>query len=228
MNANAIFVEFGGSNGFYHSNTVFFERAFGWSGVLIEGDPKLVKEARQVRDSATQVLHGVVCPEPKDVMFARFNLIGHSGVMTESQIKAKLKAEPRIRLVEKIKTPCAQLQTFLEKGGIKPGTRIDLMTVDVEGMERSILESWDWQSWQVDVVMVEIDKPGAARAIRDVMKASGLYKGPYRIDLNHPDDIWVHNSVKVNDLDSFQVACEERCRRISLCNRWDSENMQCE
>jgi hypothetical protein len=36
---NGVFVEFGALDGIYTSNSLFFERELGWTGVLIEADP---------------------------------------------------------------------------------------------------------------------------------------------------------------------------------------------
>lgn len=197
-------------------------------GVLIEGDPQLAEKAKQVRSKSTTVVRAVVCPQPRNVVFARFNVTGHSGIMTEEEIQAKVSgSKGRMKLLERIETQCIPLEQILTEAGIERNTKIDVMTIDVEGMEAHILQAWDFKAWRVDVVMMEIDKPGAAKKIRNIMKATGLYRGPFRIDLHHPDDIWIRNDMETNDLDSFDVACEERCRKIHLCTKWDDER-ECE
>ena len=42
------FVEFGARNGVDHSNTLYFERALGWRGILVEADPTHQNAAKNV------------------------------------------------------------------------------------------------------------------------------------------------------------------------------------
>ena len=43
------FVEFGARNGVEHSNTLYFERALGWRGILIEADPTQYRNLERPR-----------------------------------------------------------------------------------------------------------------------------------------------------------------------------------
>lgn len=224
------FVEFGASDGFYNSNTLFFERAWDWSGLLLEGDPDLVIQARTVRRAP--VLNKVVCSSSKDVVFARFAQMGLSGIMTEDTIKERIAARKakgeRAELLSKTSVRCEPLASILLEQGWKKTDPIDFLSIDVEGAELDIVKSFKWDEWRVKVVLVEVDKPGVAFQMREFFRGLGMYRNPYRIDHFHPDDIYVLKTVAVNDLNAFEVACEERCRRITQCKRWKENETFCE
>jgi hypothetical protein len=89
------------------------------------------------------------------------------------------------------------------------------------------VESFDWAAWDIWVVFVEVDKPGNAFKMREFMKKTGLYQDAYRIDKHHPDDIYIRKNKNINPLDSFQVGCEERCRRMSQCMQTQPNDRFC-
>ena len=204
------------------------ERAFGWKGLLIEGDPQLVEQARRVRQAI--VSNSLVCVEPQEAIFAQFNVTGLSGIMTEEQIQARLEKGKgtQLKLLNRLKIPCERLETILEANGFDQTRTIDFMSIDVEGLELDIVRSFDWHKWRVNVVLVEVDKPGNAYKMREFFAKTDLYQRAYRIDYHHPDDIYVRKDVQVNSLDSFQVACAEKCRRLTQCKSWEPDKRECE
>lgn len=116
--------------------------------------------------------------------------------MTDQEIEAALDKLGRQRVtVERIKVPCKTLSMLLEKNGFPRGSTIDFMSIDVEGLELKIIQSFEWISWNIRVLMVEIDKEGAAYKIREAIAATGLYSKPFRIDKYHPDDIYVRKGI---------------------------------
>lgn len=227
------FVEFGASDGFYNSNTIVFERAFGWTGLLLEPDPKLSKLAASVRTST--VLNELVCNHSNSMMnFAEFAQMGLSGIFTDEQIKQLIKQRKakgeRAELLSKKALPCNLLSEVLvrEKFNVTKRKQIDFMSIDVEGMEYEIVKTFPWHEWKVDVILIEVDKPGVAFKIREFFRSTGLYRKPFRIDFFHPDDIYVRNDVEIANLDSFQVGCSESCRKLKQCTSWKENERTCE
>jgi hypothetical protein len=135
------FVEFGASDGFYNSNSIFFEKAFGWRGLLLEGDPQLVAQAKSVRKQST-VLNTLVCVQPATVIFARFNVMGLSAIMTEEAIEERLKNDREqrgtLKLEEKLSIKCDTLESILLSNGYKKDEPIALLSIDVEGLVRCL------------------------------------------------------------------------------------------
>jgi hypothetical protein len=141
VGAQMRFVEFGASDGFYNSNTIFFEKAFGWRGLLLEGDPQLVAQAQGVR-GRSQVVNTLVCVQPASVIFARFNVMGLSAIMTEEAIEERLKKDREqrgtLKLEEKLSIKCDTLESILLSNGYKKDEPIALLSIDVEGLVRCL------------------------------------------------------------------------------------------
>jgi FkbM family methyltransferase len=212
------FVEFGASNGLYHSNSLFFERVLGWSGVLIEGHPQLFEETRKNRPQA-KVLHALVCDEHQKLDFSYFNTIGLSGVLNaeqEAKILKSLGGE-----VRKVVVRCDTLDSLLGEAGLSPEGGIGLMSIDVEGFEQKVLKSFDFKKWRVDVVLIEVDYESKGKMvvqwIREYFRATGLYREPYRADTTHPDDIYIRKDVPVRGVNDFQIKCPKNCCRVTQC-----------
>ena len=152
--------------------------------------------------------------------------------MTEEEAEKLLaegiKTRSALRLEKKLRIPCNRLESILREQGFSEKTPIDVLSIDIEGGEYEVIQTFPWKEWNVRVVLIEVDKPGNAFKIRNFFRDVGLYRNPYRIDLHHPDDIYVRKDVPVNDLDSFQVGCEESCRRITQCTSWNEKERECE
>lgn len=213
----ARFVEFGASDAWFHSNSLFFEKAFGWEGFMVEGDPELVARGRRRRRA--DIVEGVVCDKPGTVNFERSPIIGLSGIVSSENGGPLFGGGEHLRgeKPQVITAKCHTLESLLASHGVREGDNVQLLSVDVEGFEVPVLKPFPWHKYRVMVVMVEVVKPGSAKVVREMMLATGLYREPYRIDPEHPDDIYVRRDVRVHDHKSFQVACEERCRTIAQC-----------
>ena len=125
---NGTFVELGGFNGVWMSNTKMLEDAFGWRGVLIEANPEQYKFLKVNRPRA------VVVNAPVG-NFTRVRLVGSGGSVS----------------VKKGGTSGAlalPLDTILKGVGVR---RIDFLSLDVEGYELHILRTL---SIPVSVLMV--------------------------------------------------------------------------
>ena len=67
---NGTFLELGAHDGVAVSNTVWFERALGWSGVLIEASSKAFRSLVQHRGGGGNSLHNaVICPRGQTVIY---------------------------------------------------------------------------------------------------------------------------------------------------------------
>jgi FkbM family methyltransferase len=144
---NGTFVELGGFNGVWMSNTKMLEDAFGWRGVLIEANPEQYKFLKVNRPRA------VVVNAPVG-NFTRVRLVGSGGSVS----------------VKKGGTSGAlalPLDTILKGVGVR---RIDFLSLDVEGYELHILRTL---SIPVSVLMVESDKVDQAE-LHALLAARGM------------------------------------------------------
>jgi FkbM family methyltransferase len=72
------------------------------------------------------------------------------------------RAIPGVRLLRTTEIACRRLATVLDEA-LPPGTPIDLLSVDVEGLDLEVLRSNDWSRFRPDVVLVEsLDAPDLA------------------------------------------------------------------
>ncbi|MDB6128744.1 MAG: FkbM family methyltransferase [Verrucomicrobia bacterium] len=142
------FVEAGANDGFTQSNTYYFERCRGWSGILIEPIPELYERCRRNRPGSTVVQSALVAPgyaQPEMTM-------QYAGLMSVSE-DAFDDAELRRRHVEagmeqagvgrtyRVQVPARTLSAIIaEHAG---GREVDLLSLDIEGAELPALAGLD-------------------------------------------------------------------------------------
>jgi len=74
---------------------------------------------------------------------------------------------PGVRLTRTIQIPCRRLDRVLRET-LPPGTRIDFLSVDVEGLDLEVVRSNDWAAFRPEVVLVEsLDVPDLASLAED-------------------------------------------------------------
>jgi hypothetical protein len=188
------FVEFGAGDGIKHSNTLFFARQLGWKGLLFEAEPNVSRRLHANRPDAT-VYQGAVCPTgQRSVAFGVSKRSGWSGaVRTYEPIR-----RARLPFATVLQVRCYDLAAELRQHRRHV---VDYMTIDTEGSELDILESFPWEEFSVRIVQVEqlnerrfkAQRGRKARAIRH-MKAHGydLVDGrPYAVGalLQETDDL---------------------------------------
>jgi len=143
---NGSFVEFGARDGIRHSNTYFFEKALYWRGLLFEADRREYNTLKQNRP-ASIVFNGAVCPKTQKFINLSISLnLGWSGM--EDTYTQKRRSTLYTRDVVR----CYNLATKLKKFNME---HVDLMTIDTEGSEYTIISSFPWKHFDIQVVMIE-------------------------------------------------------------------------
>lgn len=136
---HGIFVDVGAFDGITGSNTYFFEKELDWTGVCIDGDPRvaeLLKKNRAfaynnvVSNYGGEVVAYYVGAEPEV-----------SGLVENSKNEGKVKYVKPVRL-----------SAILERERI---TKIDLLSVDTEGSELDVLMSFDLKKHDPEIIIVE-------------------------------------------------------------------------
>lgn len=159
------FVELGATDGIYNSNTYFFEKTMGWTGLLIEPIAWYFEQGGLVQNRPASICENVAIDSTEG--FADLFLIdedfepyrynqhykaGHSGLNKyyEPQQRERVNNLPcRKKLVS---VHCVKLQTLLDKYQIK---HIDYLSLDVEGGEAAVLESIDFDKTTIDIITLE-------------------------------------------------------------------------
>lgn len=133
---NGIYVELGALDGIKISNTYFFENYLGWSGILIEGGINncysLIKN--QYLRPRSQIICTAIC---KDNDYIDFKQGGSVGGIEGEIPPTWFNMEKR----KGIKTKCSHIGNILNAYHI---THIDFFSLDVEGSELNVLETFDF------------------------------------------------------------------------------------
>lgn len=119
-----VFVELGGYDGEFFSNTLFFEEQRGWSGILIEPSPAYMKCAKRRKS----VVFHYACVDDPSIKSLVGNFKG-SPVDGLNISKARQNGE--------VEVPTITLSTLLTRCHME---EIDFLSLDVEGVEVQVLQ----------------------------------------------------------------------------------------
>lgn len=147
---SGFYVDVGAHHPFRFSNTCYFYRR-GWRGLNIDPNPDAIKAFLRNRPSDINVCFGV-SDEPGDIAFHFFN------EPALNTFDADLAAE-RIRilgyrLLETRSVPVRRLDDLLTEF-LPRSQKIDFLSIDVEGLDLSVLRSNDWDRFRPQLLLVE-------------------------------------------------------------------------
>ncbi len=162
--SGGFFIEAGANDGLSQSNTLYFERYFGWRGILIEPVPALAEQCRRNRPKAV-VINGALVPPThpgRTIQISYFNLMSVVDGAHESPDREALHAAKgacslkRSDSSYRAEVPAFTLSEVLDNQNI---TRIDLLTLDVEGYEAPALKGLDLSRHRPRYILVEANYP---------------------------------------------------------------------
>ncbi|MEI6168085.1 MAG: FkbM family methyltransferase [bacterium] len=154
------FIEAGANDGVSQTNTLYFERYRGWTGLLVEPVPELAARCRVNRPRCIVESCALVASdaEPKSITIKCLGLMSQ---IPGAQDKAEeqrhetvasqhLKRGQQPCLVE---VPTRTLSSILDAHGVK---QIDLLSLDVEGYEPQVLGGLDFQRHRPGHILIEV------------------------------------------------------------------------
>lgn len=154
---HGVFLDVGAHNGISLSNTYFFEKELGWTGICLEPIPEIFNQLK--RNRTCQCICGCASSE-HDVLknFVRFKSKRYE--MYSGLIE---KFDPQRRALIKqlmtnkkghdlLQVRCYNLNQILRQARL---THINLLSLDTEGGELEILKSLDFSKIHIDVITVE-------------------------------------------------------------------------
>lgn len=153
---NGIYIELGALDGITYSNTKFFEDTLNWTGILIEPHPEQFNYLLKNRPNNC-LFNNLVSyhEEPLEFMYFIDTFAAVSGVTnTLSQHHFDTyynNSAFNIHPQKKIYIQPKKLSDIVKKTKF---THIDLLSLDVEGHELEVLQSWDF-SIPIDVILIE-------------------------------------------------------------------------
>lgn len=156
---NGVFVDIGAHDGVTYSNTCFFEKEMGWTGVCVE--PMPIRFAELQKNRACICVNGCATDWNGP---GQFILVSSPNVDIEmlSVLERKCSNIHLKRIKSRISkfggsyqivdVNCFRFNDLLEKNNLN---HIDLLSIDTEGGELDILNTIDFSRFTIDVILVE-------------------------------------------------------------------------
>jgi len=180
---NGLFVELGALDGTTYSNSLWFEKALNWRGLLIEGHPDnsplLVRAQRTERTSAVAFSNSI-CRLAENGLpgMLSFTTAGSAiGAATEAAAAGFLRAHHGGLAQGSKHVDCVPLQDLLDVTGVLD---IDVLSLDVEGAELLVLQTIDFAVTNIRVIVIELDGYDGAKdqRCRALLQAAGFEATP--------------------------------------------------
>lgn len=160
------FVEAGAYDGVASSNTKFLELYCGWTGLLVEPEPQSARLASYHRRSP--VIRAALVPS---TYVGDYVELEYSGLMTTADIGTNAEAARRqaeegaafLRPFEHRDRFSARALTLSEAlKQVDAPNRIDLISLDLEGIELDVLAGFNFKEYQVRYFLIESRSDEAA------------------------------------------------------------------
>ena len=155
---DGILDEAGAFDGETHSNTAFFERERGWTGICIEPQAEYFQKLSACRDCVC--VHAALATKAGPASFLKVE--GHGAAPEFSGLRKTMSNYQIGRIRKKVKSEqartktmvvgCLRLDHILVDNGIE---EVDYLSLDMEGGELDVLRSLDLQRFKVHVVGIE-------------------------------------------------------------------------
>jgi FkbM family methyltransferase len=147
---DGFYVDVGAFHPKHISNTYKLHKR-GWRGINIDPNPESVSLFNKHRPKDTNLQLGISEIEEEKTYYS----FSHSGINTFSEEHATKKLEKSwSTLLNTSKITCVPLAKILSEH-VPAGTNIDLLDVDVEGLDLEVLKSNDWSKYKPSVILVE-------------------------------------------------------------------------
>ncbi len=172
------YIDVGAAHPLYENDSkALYDR--GWRGINIEPNPEFFRELAEQRP-LDRNLNVAVCDTPGNITF--YQVVG-TGLSTCDAEEAKRAAAKGFEVVPHV-VEAMTLRGILEAMAIPP---IDLLKVDVEGLELQVLSSNDWARFRPKVILADATFPNTpvrrANGVTPYLVAQG-YRQVYFDGLN--------------------------------------------
>ena len=149
------FIEIGAYDGIIGSNCYYFEKYLDWSGIAIEPSPFQFEKLKKNRKC--QLINKAISYEIKEVQFLEVieGLTQMSGINDDS-FKENLDIISNNKIS---KTKSYNLKTLTFDQIVPKNSDIDYISIDIEGGEMNLLNSINFDNYNIKVISVENNSP---------------------------------------------------------------------
>lgn len=155
------------------SNSYFFDRCLQWRGICVEGND-LYHEGI-FRERSCELVP--TCVSSRDGEVVQFNLMGGLGGIMDATYKNEERREKVKHIVKNKKLRCTTMKSVCNSYGI---SKIDYLSLDVEGHELSVLQGFGLENVTVAVMTIEASKENR-KEIEDYLTTFGYKR--HTVDL---------------------------------------------
>jgi len=182
-----IFVEAGANDGVEQSNTYYFEKLRGWTGLLVEPEPTLAAACRRNRHAIVaqaalvdrEVPGATVELHVAGLMSTMTGAIGDAAA-TAGHVRRGLVVQG-LTDTYKVHVPARTLTALIDE--VRLSRPIDLLSLDVEGAEVAALRGIDYKRHAPKFICVEARDEAAIATVLDPyyrLVEALTYLGAYR------------------------------------------------
>lgn len=184
------FFEAGMADGITLSNTFILEKLFGWEGIGVEPLPEYFLKAEKSRRKSHLYNCALVPDESIEMVSLRTG-----GLL--SSLDQAMPDDSHSELRTSFGHINVVARSFMSLMRELNQTRVDFLSLDLEGLEFPILESIDFASVLIQIIAVEHNHTSERRLINDHL----LTKGYIRVfeDISNHDDFYVSSTIEPFD-----------------------------
>ena len=148
---NGVFIEAGAHDGIFASNTVRLERDFGWTGVLIEPNPRLAAECRRARKSLV-IEAALSANGGSEAAFIDVDNVGCLEEYLDSDMHGEYRRQmSQDKFVVRLLDLNEIVRVTLDAGA----KELDYLSLDVEGAEFDVLRTFNFSGCAPKLMTVE-------------------------------------------------------------------------
>ena len=184
LKKRGFFVEFGAANGIHCSNSFLLEKNFSWRGILAEPAKTWHKELRRNRPLASIE---DACVWKESNLLLSFNETEDGNLSTLDFFSGHDSHREFRKHGRKYDVTTISLTDLLDK--YSAPRSIDYLSIDTEGSEFEILNSFDFEKYSVSVITCEHNYTPMREKIFDLLTSKG-YKRKHQ-DVSQWDDWYV-------------------------------------
>ncbi len=142
---NGIYIEIGALDGITHSNTILLEQYFNWNGILVEPNPQFSCHLKKYRGNNHLDFSVVSSRSDEKLQLLIAKDKGHS-TLTEFKNQASI-------YTDQFEVYSISLNSLIRKYHLP--VKINYLSIDTEGGELKILESFNFKDYDIDFISIE-------------------------------------------------------------------------